>query len=142
MTASEAPASSDVRGSEAETPSEVRSQFPADIRSPGEARHFVSGVMRGWGCSRRARDEAALVVTELAANAVVHAGSGFSVLLHAGGGSVRIAVDDAVPVDPALLVVRRSRGLGLVAAVTRRWGVDVTPTGKTIWADIDAMSLG
>jgi hypothetical protein len=66
----------------------------------------------------------------------------FSVLLHAEGEVVRIAVRDAVPVDPTLLVVRPSRGLGLVAAVSRDWGVAVTTNGKTVWAEIDPIALG
>jgi anti-sigma regulatory factor (Ser/Thr protein kinase) len=96
--------------------------------------------MREWGCDQWARDEAALVVTELAANAVLHAESGFSVLLHSGGVFVRIAVQDAAPVDPAVLVVRRNRGLGLVAAISRDWGMDVTTNGKTVWAEIGVIA--
>jgi anti-sigma regulatory factor (Ser/Thr protein kinase) len=98
--------------------------------------------MREWGFSQVACEEAALVATELAANAVLHAESSFSVLLHAGGGVMRIAVHDAIPVDPTLLVVRPSRGLGLVAAVSRDWGVDVAASGKAVWAEIDARGLG
>jgi hypothetical protein len=140
MTAREAPARSGSRGSGADVATDVSAQFPAHITSPREARHFVSEVMREWGCNRWARDEAALVVTELSANAVLHAESEFSVLLRTGGMFVRIAVQDAVPVDPSLLVVRRSRGLGMVDAISRDWGIDVTTNGKTVWAEIEVIS--
>jgi hypothetical protein len=94
--------------------------------------------MRKWGFSGEARDAAELVATELAANAVLHADSAFSVFLHAGSGVVRIAVYDTMSIDPTLLVVRPSRGLGLVSGLSHDWGVDVTAGGKTVWAEIDA----
>jgi len=142
MTASGSRTGSEVRGSGAEREAEVSAQFPAHIESPRAARHFVIGVLRKWGFSRGARDEAALVTTELATNAVLHADTGFSVLLVEGDGAVRIAVCDAVPLDPSRLVVRPRRGLGLVARVSRDWGVEVTANGKTVWAEIDTMCPG
>lgn len=142
MTASGPRISSEMHGSSAERKADVGAQFPADIESPRAACHFVMGVLREWGFSRDARDEAALVTTELATNAVLHADSGFSVLLVEGDGVVRIAVHDAVPLDPSRLVVRPRRGLGLVARVSRDWGVDVTAKGKTVWAEIGPMCPG
>jgi hypothetical protein len=116
--------------------------FAAAIASPREARHFVCDVLREWGFGRDARDGAALVTTELAANAVLHADSAFSLFLHARSSVVRIAVHDDLPVDPTCFVVHRRRGLGLVAAVSHDWGVDVTSDGKTVWAEIDATTRG
>jgi hypothetical protein len=143
MTASRAPTSSEVRSKDTDleigVAVSVSARFPADIESPRAARHFVSDVMRKWGFSREARDEAELVATELAANAVLHADSAFSVLLDAGGEVVRIAVHDTMPIDPALLVVRPRRGLGLISSFSRAWGVDVTANGKTVWAEIDVV---
>jgi anti-sigma regulatory factor (Ser/Thr protein kinase) len=141
MTASRAPASSEVRSNDAglEIHSSVSARYPARVESPRAARHFVSDAMRKWGFSRGARDAAELVATELAANAVLHADSEFSVLLRAESEVVRIAVYDAKPIDPTLLVVRPRRGLGLVSGLSRDWGVDVTAHGKSVWADIEAM---
>jgi hypothetical protein len=99
-------------------------------------------MMREWGLSRTAREAAELVATELAANAVLHATTAFSVLLRAGREVVHIAVYDTVPIDPTLLVVHRRRGLGLVSGLSRDWGVDVTADGKSIWAEIDATYPG
>ena len=82
------------------------------------------------------------MTTELAANAVLHAESAFSVSLQAGNEVVRIAVHDNLPTDPTLLVVRPRRGLGLVSAIAREWGVDVTAEGKTVWAEIVATHQG
>ena len=142
MTASGAPPGSGVRSNDPEfepdVVASVSAEYPARVGSPRAARHFVSDVMRKWGFSREVRDEAELVATELAANAVLHAKSGFSILLRARSEVVRIAVYDAMPIDPAFLVVRSRRGLGLVSGLSRDWGVDVTDTGKTVWAEIDA----
>jgi hypothetical protein len=136
MTASGAPTELEVNGN-----ASVSIRFPAEVESPRAARHFVSDVMRDWGFSREARAEAELVATELAANAVLHAGSAFSVLLLVGREAVRIAVHDAMPMDSTLLVVRPRRGLGLVSTISRDWGVDVTANGKTVWAEIEAKPL-
>jgi len=142
MTTSRAPTNSEVRSNHTESHlsgnTSVSAGFPADVESPRAARRFVSDAMRAWGFSREARDEAELVTTELAANAVVHADSAFSVLLHNGSEVLRIAVHDTMPIDPPLLVVRPRRGLGLVSSFSRAWGVDVTANGKTVWAEMDA----
>ena len=144
MTASGAPARPEVRSNAAELEgsASVSARYPAHVESPRAARHFVSDVMRTWGCSREARQAAELVATELAANAVLHATTAFSVLLRAGREVVHIAVYDTVPIDPTLLVVHRRRGLGLVSGLSRDWGVDVTADGKSIWAEIDATYPG
>jgi hypothetical protein len=144
MTASGAPASSEVRSNDAEieVSVSVSARYPAHVESPWAARHFVGDTMRKWGFSRDARDAAELVATELAANAVVHAASAFSVLLQARRELVHIAVYDTVPIDPTLLVVHRRRGLGLVSGLSRDWGVDVTADGKSVWAEIDATHQG
>jgi anti-sigma regulatory factor (Ser/Thr protein kinase) len=92
MTASGARTSADAARSSAGHEVDVTAQFAAHIESPRAARHFVIGVLREWGFSQVARDEAALVTTELTTNAVLHADSGFSLLLVDRGGVVRIAV--------------------------------------------------
>ena len=146
MTASGAPARPEARSSDIErevTASvAVSPRYPADVESPRAARHFVSDVMRKWGLGRHTRHAVELVATELAANAVVHANSAFSVLVKAGCEVVRVAVYDTVPIDPARLVAHRRRGLGLVSGLSRDWGVDVSAAGKSVWAEIDTMHPG
>ena len=57
-------------------PAVVRT-FAFSRDAPAAARHFAVATLRGWGAGDLA-DDAALVVTELAANAVVHARSAFT----------------------------------------------------------------
>jgi anti-sigma regulatory factor (Ser/Thr protein kinase) len=121
---------------------EVRAQFPAHIEAPRAARHFVVDAMRQWGLDADVLDDAALVATELAANAVVHASSAFTVVLSTDHEVVRIAVEDAVPVAAALLIVRPGRGLGLIAGLSRRWGADVSTESKVIWSELGVSQIG
>jgi anti-sigma regulatory factor (Ser/Thr protein kinase) len=115
---------------------QVSAQFPADVAAPRAARRFVVDAMRQWGFSSDLLDDAALVATELAANAVLHAASAFSVVVRAENTAVRIAVADNQPVDQARLVVRPGRGLGLVAGLSRQWGAEISSDGKVVWAEL------
>jgi MEDS: MEthanogen/methylotroph, DcmR Sensory domain len=107
--------------------------------APAAARHFTVGTLRDWGAGDIA-DDAALVVTELAANAIVHAHSAFTVLLSAYGDRVRISVRDALPLPGAPgapLVPVPLHGLGVVDALASRWGVEsLGNTGKTVWVEL------
>jgi hypothetical protein len=85
-----------------------------------------------------ALDMAELVVSELAGNAVRHAGSTFTAEVLAWNGSVRLAVTDASPLpnDWTGFPIAKEHGLGLVAAISRDWAVEPLAGGKVIWADI------
>ena len=107
--------------------------------APRAARHFVLTVLDEWGASHL-RDDAALVVTELTTNAVLHARSGFRVVVTAAPASVRISVADDSPVAPGFqdfsLAGNSGRGLGLVSAVCRQWGTTHLESGKVVWAEL------
>jgi hypothetical protein len=106
------------------------------------ARHFVIDALAAWNLSQVA-DDAALIVSELAANAVVHANTAFRVVVsRAPGDVVRLAVEDAARSQPVLRRAGRhdvgGRGIALIAELTRGWGCDLSPGGKTVWADVPA----
>ncbi len=95
-------------------------------------------MLRERGAKARPQD-AALVVSELAANAVLHAGSRFSVSVEMGSSSLRVAVSDGSPIagaERAAMVPRRMRGLDLVDALAARWGVEAARDGKAVWAEL------
>lgn len=85
-------------------------------------------------------DDAQLVVTELATNAIVHARSPFTVVAEARDSRVRLSVQDVSSITPTLRdpapMGPSGRGLHLVAAVAVDWGVELTPDGKTVWAEL------
>ena len=118
--------------------------FPQDRDAPRAARHFALDLLRSWRIEQRCgvnlASDVAIVVSELATNAVRHARSGFTVSLTLAGEAVRIRVEDARPLaglggDPPL-PVSPDHGLGLVHAVSARWGVQPADGGKTVWAEL------
>jgi hypothetical protein len=125
--------------SEAVRPGAVRA-FPFSREAPAVARHFVVAALTDWGAADVAED-AALVVTELAANAIVHAHSAFTVIVSAQRDLVRVSVRDARPLPPGnparVLVPIPLHGLGAVDALAINWGVEsLGSAGKTIWVEL------
>lgn len=86
----------------------------------------------------------AVVVGELAANAVVHQhGRAEITVRRLDGGILEVAVRDndvAVPhlVDDEPWSTSGHRGIQLVAALADAWGVEPSPTGKRVWARLRA----
>jgi hypothetical protein len=119
---------------------EVSADFGADHDAPRSARHFVAGALRDWGHAGTILEDAVLLVTEMATNAVVHARSPFSVVARAEGARVRLSVRDGSLVTPTLRsdgpTATSGRGLQLVAALSSRWGVETSADGKTVWAEL------
>ncbi|QFQ97535.1 ATP-binding protein [Streptomyces phaeolivaceus] len=116
------------------------------------ARHLALNQLHAWGIryGSEASDKAAVVVAELAANAVTHGrvpGRDFELRLSLPTGSLRIEVTDTraerLPprpgtVRPARPLDEDGRGLVLVDALADRWEVrDRNPPGKTVLVEID-----
>ena len=79
------------------------------------------------------------MVTELAANAIVHAHTAFTVILilSARGDLLRISVRDGSPLHGAELRPAPLHGPGAVDARAARWGVEsLGSAGKTVWVDL------
>jgi MEDS: MEthanogen/methylotroph, DcmR Sensory domain len=114
--------------------------FGFTIEAPAAARHFAIGELRRWGAADMA-DDVALVVTELAANAIVHAHSGFTLAVSVEGDLIRISVRDGGPLPSAdaarALPPAPLHGLGAVDALASRWGVrPLGPAGKEVWVEL------
>jgi anti-sigma regulatory factor (Ser/Thr protein kinase) len=116
--------------------------FPGLPEQVAHARHFVAALVAGRGPV----DDAALIVSELAANAVRHTLSGavggwFLVVVSFGDGLVRIEVVDQggerVPhLCDATSQEEGGRGLLLIASSAKDWGVKEWPEGRSVWADV------
>jgi anti-sigma regulatory factor (Ser/Thr protein kinase) len=115
-------------------------EFDAARDSPGEARRKVVRELRGRGYDDALIQDAALLVTELASNAVVHAGSSFSVSVSLRDSMLRIDVADSGRVAASRAsqewVPRQGHGLGLIDAICVRWGSDTVPEGKVVWGEL------
>lgn len=104
------------------------------------ARGFVTGILERW-CERDLLEDAALLTSELATNAVLHATSPFRVSVDRSIGVVCIAIQDlgagrAEQASPAMDTDSGGRGLAIIESVARRWGCDFLPDGKVVWAEL------
>ncbi|HWG75041.1 MAG TPA: ATP-binding protein [Acidimicrobiales bacterium] len=104
------------------------------------ARHFVRDTLSGWGATDH-EDSAVLLVSELVANASLHAKTEVSVCLRRGPGKLRIEVGDRSSRSPMIRKygpqATTGRGLALVIALAQRWGVQTVGTGKAVWVELD-----
>jgi hypothetical protein len=117
--------------------------FPPEVDSVRAARHFVAGLLNTEPDGALAVD-AAIVATELAANAVLHARSGFTLTVSWLAAAVRITVRDGDPLAPghdgAPFDVRHGHGLSVVSQLASGWAVEGLPDGKVVWADLPAQA--
>ncbi|WP_343245867.1 ATP-binding protein [Streptomyces sp. SID5785] len=116
--------------------------------SAAQARHMTRTHLSGWGACEDTCDAAALVVSELVTNAIVHTASRrIRCELHEvsddAGDRVRIAVRDegrmpgvAAPAGRVAPEEEHGRGLLLVAAVSSAWGAQETGPGLLVWAEL------
>ncbi|HMD22843.1 MAG TPA: MEDS domain-containing protein [Streptosporangiaceae bacterium] len=137
--ATRAPAHAAKSATRAPGPGSTTRAFALSGDAPAAARHFAVDAVRRLGAADLA-DDTALVVTELAANAIVHAQTGFTVDLSAGPDVLRITVRDASPLPPASaadLPALPLHGLGAVDALASRWGVErLGHSGKLVWVEL------
>jgi anti-sigma regulatory factor (Ser/Thr protein kinase) len=121
-------------------------ELPPELESVVAARRMLSDAVRSWGLDPSVGEDAALAVSELVTNAILHAGTNITLSLRRLGPGVRVEVGDGsthLPVvdaaRPEDLLANRSmtgRGLALVAAMSDRWGADPAVSGKITWAEI------
>ena len=109
--------------------------------SAGMARRFVASTLRAWGCDELV-DTATLLVSELVTNAILHARSDLVVVLVPLDSSIRVEVHDTSLTAPQLRqaadTATTGRGLALVQACARDWGVREDAEGKSVWFDLSA----
>ncbi|WSQ08320.1 ATP-binding protein [Streptomyces sp. NBC_01231] len=120
-----------------------RFELAAHPGSPAQARRLTLARLTGWAVCADTCDSAALVVTELVTNAIVHTASSRVVCeLHDGEDLVRIAVRDegCAPGEPHPSPQRpeeeHGRGLLLVDALCHAWGAHEHGPGLLVWAEL------
>lgn len=121
--------------------------LPCAPASVAVARRHITADLLAAGVFEAAIGDAALVVSELLSNAVLHAcplpGRCLRVTWIVDAGSVEITVTDGGgPTWPraggASLSSPGGRGLGIVEYVSRYWGVRADGPGITVWAVLPA----
>ena len=98
-----------------------------------DLRREVADLLRTYGAEVLV-DDAMVIVTELANNAALHAGTAFEVRGQLTDHVFRIEVGDTGTGQP---VVNGGLGLRLVGRLASRWGVSSDPPGKVVWAELN-----
>ncbi|BEP12823.1 SpoIIE family protein phosphatase [Acidothermaceae bacterium B102] len=115
-------------------------RLPARAEAPRMARDAARTALSGWGLSADVTDNVALVVSELVTNAVLHTGSSPTLRLRTSTGAVYVEVTDDDSRQPRMRDPEddedSGRGLHLIEALSRRWNVRTTASGKVVWAEI------
>lgn len=117
--------------------------FAGELPSARRARAYVRTTLRAWGLEHLA-ENACAVVSELAANAVEHARSDFTLRLEGARDHpdrVRVEIADAgagTPEPQAFSdTAEGGRGLLIVSALAEAWGIETRDgDAKAVWAEL------
>lgn len=116
-----------------------------DTSAPGRARAWLRDLLGTTLPPGTARDEfsddAELCLSELVANAVQAGCTRISLRCSLNADLIRVSVTDDAPGQPQPRSPSpsepRGRGLHLVQALSRNWGVEPAGRGKQVWAELD-----
>ena len=110
---------------------------PPALSEVPAGRRFVRITLAEWGYVGE-EEAGSLLVTELLANVVRHAGTPATVALYESAGSVVLSVTDGSPLLPITAGVSDSssggRGLRLLRLYSTQHGVQLKESGKTLWS--------
>jgi anti-sigma regulatory factor (Ser/Thr protein kinase) len=117
----------------------VTLDLPPEPRSATRARTAARDYLQS-SCPPEAIDTAALLVTELVTNAVLHARTPIVVVIESSPGLVFLAVNDGSGAEPIAreygIDAATGRGIKLVRELSTRWGVERSGRGKRVWCEI------
>ena len=117
-------------------------ELDAEPRSAALARHALSHLLSECGVGGETKDFALLVVSELVTNAIRFGREPIEFRAHVTEDVIRVEVFDGENqsrrvVDYPDPWATNGRGLAVVEAVSREWGVARGDGGKTVWATLD-----
>lgn len=114
--------------------------LPADLRSAGVARRWLTDGWAGHDVTDAVDFAAQLLTSELVTNAVIHARSPVTLTLQLTAQTLRIEVSDDDPRQPRARDAHDAevggRGLQIVDRLAASWGVVDDDVGKTVWFEL------
>ena len=114
-------------------------RYPSDPTSVSKARAFVADTLAD--VAQEVRERAVLITSELATNAINHAGGDFTVTAALSSGHIQLAVTDVGGGKPILCdpgpMDAHGRGLLILSSLADQWGVDAEPASTTVWCMLD-----
>ena len=120
----------------------VSVQMLPDVRSVAVARDFIATTCTSNGIPDDIAATAALLVSELVTNVVVHARTDIAMHITPDAQRLRVEVADQDAAGQVRLLAPdpsapRGRGVHMVSVLAVDWGVIPQATGKTVWFELD-----
>ena len=115
-------------------------RFTTELTCIAKCRYLVREQMAG--CSDPVKDVAALLASELVANAIIDGRAGGEFDLNLGGGALRLEVrycDRRQPIE-RFHAIEFLLGEEIIESLSDEWGVEQTRSGKKVWARIDSVT--
>jgi anti-sigma regulatory factor (Ser/Thr protein kinase) len=118
-------------------------QVPADPSAVGPARSFLRRTLQEWGVDEDHVYTAALCLSEVVTNAVIHTQAGCAVRVLLDRGVLLTSVrdlgggEDVSPEEPVDPLQPHGRGLQVLDSLASRWGSTVDGNGTTVWFVLD-----
>ncbi|MCG5214274.1 ATP-binding protein [Streptosporangium soli] len=126
-------------------------RIPRETAAVASLRRFVHDIAADWKAAEDIPETAALLVSELATNALTHGSSDapttstIHVTVTRERSTLRVAVHDSSTAIPRIrrlnYLAQSGRGLTIVQTLADNWGWTFTPSGKTVWFTLLAWTL-
>jgi len=120
-------------------------ELPEDLTASSFARECVRSALSGGAATEETVDDAQLIASELAANAIRYGSPPYALAVDVTDERVRITVsnhgstDDPQVID-AEIYAHHGRGLAIISALADRLGWDREGDRLDVWADLPVAS--
>ena len=120
-------------------PEERTQELPAEPVSARTARRMVLDALAAWSLEQFC-DEAALLVSEVVTNSLLHVGGPMTLTVRRAAGGVRVEVRDGSQTMPSPRNYAEDsvtgRGLEILDLTATNWGAELRDDGKTVWFEL------
>jgi anti-sigma regulatory factor (Ser/Thr protein kinase) len=113
----------------------------AHPQAASRARRFITDFCNAAALPPEVCHTAALLVSELVTNAILHGRTSATMEIHRPADRLRVAVRDDNPVLPPIgnhpdLNAESGRGLTIVSVLADDWGIERLAEGKAVWFEL------